>query len=42
MIESNMPLRGIAEALAGAGKTTKNGQPLSPTQIKRLIERLDS
>lgn len=42
MIEAKMPLRAIAEALAGAGKTTKSGQPLSPTQIKRLIERLDS
>jgi DNA invertase Pin-like site-specific DNA recombinase len=42
MIEAKMPLRAMAEALAGAGKTTKNGQPLSPTQIKRLIGRLDS
>ena len=42
IIEAKMPLRVIAEALAGAGKTTKNGQPLSPTQIKRLIGRLDS
>lgn len=42
MIEAKMPLRAIAKALAGAWKTTKNGQPLSPTQIKRLIERLDS
>ena len=40
IIEAKMPLRVIAEALAGAGKTTKNGQPLSPTQIKRLIGRL--
>ncbi len=42
MIEAKEPLRAIAEALAGAGKTTKNGQLLSPTQIKRLLERLDS
>jgi len=41
MIEAKKPLRAIAEALAGAGKTTKSGQPLSPTQIKRLIQRLD-
>jgi len=40
MIEAKKPLRAIAEALAGAGKTTKSGQPLSPTQIKRLIQRL--
>ena len=40
MVQAGQPLRVIAEALAGAGKTTKNGQPLSPTQVKRLIERL--
>ena len=40
MVAAHMPLRAMAEALAGAGKTTKNGQPLSPTQVKRLIERL--
>jgi DNA invertase Pin-like site-specific DNA recombinase len=40
MIEAKMPLRAMAEALAGAGKTTKNGQPLSPTQVKRIVERL--
>ena len=42
MIESKMPLRAIAEALAGAGKMTKNGQALSPTQVKRLLQRLGS
>ena len=41
MIEAKLPLRAISEALAGAGKTTKNGQPLSPTQVKRLLERLE-
>jgi hypothetical protein len=40
MIEAKMPLRAIAEALAGAGKTTKNGQSLSPTQVKRLLMQL--
>ena len=40
MIESKMPLRAISEALAGAGKTTRHGQQLSPTQVKRLLERL--
>lgn len=33
-------LRQMGEALAGAGRTTRNGQPLSPTQIKRLLQRL--
>ncbi len=40
MIAARMSLRAIAQALAGAGKTTNSGQPLSPTQVKRLIERL--
>ena len=40
MIEAKMPLRTISEALSGAGKRTKNGQPLSPTQVKRLVTRL--
>lgn len=34
-------LRQMGEALAGAGRTTRNNQPLSPTQIKRLLQRLD-
>ena len=33
MVTAGKPLRAIAEALAGAGKTTKTGQPLSPTQV---------
>jgi DNA invertase Pin-like site-specific DNA recombinase len=41
MVAAGKPLRAIAEALAGAGKTTKTGQPLSPTQVKRLLERLE-
>jgi len=40
LVSAGKPLRVIAGALAGAGKTTKNGHPLSPTQIKRLILRL--
>ena len=33
-------LRQMSEALAGAGRKTRNGQPLSPTQVKRLLQRL--
>ncbi len=40
LVSAGKPLRVIAGALAGAGKTTRNGNPLSATQIKRLIERL--
>lgn len=40
MVKAGMPLRAIADALAGAGKRTRNGQVLSPSQVKRLIERL--
>jgi DNA invertase Pin-like site-specific DNA recombinase len=41
MVEAQLPLRAIAAALAGAGKTTKSGNPLSATQIKRLLLRLN-
>ena len=40
MIEAQLTLRAISAALAGAGKTTKTGRPLSPTQVKRLLIRL--
>lgn len=33
-------LRQMGEALAGAGRTTRNGKPLSPEQIKRRLQRL--
>lgn len=33
-------LRAMAQALAAAGTTTANGQPLSPTQVRRHLERL--
>lgn len=33
-------LREMGEALAGAGRTTRNGRPLSPEQVKRLLKRL--
>jgi len=41
MVAAGKPLRAITEALAGAGKTTKSDQALSPTQVKRLPESLD-
>ena len=41
LVTAGIPLRAISAALAGAGKTTKNGEPLSPTQVKRLMERLN-
>ena len=33
-------LREMAQALAGAGRTTRNGQPLSPSTVKLQLERL--
>ena len=33
-------LRAMAGALAAAGTTTANGQPLSPTQVRRHLQRL--
>lgn len=33
-------LRAMAQALAAAGTTTAAGQPLSPTQVRRHLERL--
>jgi len=40
LIAARKPLRAIALALAGAGITTKHGNTLSPTQVRRLVERL--
>ena len=33
-------LREMAQALAGAGRTTRNGQPLSPSTVKLQLQRL--
>jgi DNA invertase Pin-like site-specific DNA recombinase len=33
-------LRQMAEALAAAGTTTRNGQPLSPSTVKLQLQRL--
>jgi len=40
MVAKGATLREMASALAGAGRTTRNGQTLSPTQVKRLLNRL--
>ncbi len=40
MAAKGATLREMASALAGAGRTTRNGQTLSATQVKRLLDRL--
>ncbi|CAK6687348.1 recombinase family protein [Synechococcus sp. CBW1107] len=40
MVAAGMSLREMAEALRGAGKTTKSGNRLSPSQVSRLLQRL--
>jgi DNA invertase Pin-like site-specific DNA recombinase len=40
MVGRGATLREMASALAGAGRTTRNGQALSATQVKRLLARL--
>jgi DNA invertase Pin-like site-specific DNA recombinase len=40
MAAQGASLREMAQALAGAGRRTRNGEPLSPTQVRRLLERL--
>ncbi len=40
MVARGATLREMAAALAGAGRTTRNGQSLSASQVKRLLERL--
>ncbi|MEB3327512.1 MAG: recombinase family protein, partial [Synechococcus sp.] len=40
MVAKGSTLREMASALAGAGRTTRSGQTLSATQVKRLLDRL--
>jgi DNA invertase Pin-like site-specific DNA recombinase len=40
MVAKGSTLRDMASALAGAGRTTRNGQQLSATQVNRLLDRL--
>ena len=40
MAAQGASLRAMAGALAAAGTTTANGQPLSPTQVRRHLQRL--
>jgi hypothetical protein len=40
MAAARMSLRAMAQALYGAGTTTANGEALSPTQVRRHLQRL--
>jgi hypothetical protein len=40
MVASGMSLRAMADALAKAGRTSRNGTPLTPTQVARIVGRL--
>ena len=40
MLAAGMSLRAMAQALAGAGKTTRTGAPLGPSQVSRIVCRL--
>jgi DNA invertase Pin-like site-specific DNA recombinase len=40
MVASGMTLRAVADALAKAGRTSRTGTPLHPTQVARIIQRL--
>ena len=40
MVSEGLSLRQMAQALAGAGKTTRNGGILSSSQISRILDRL--
>jgi DNA invertase Pin-like site-specific DNA recombinase len=40
MVASGMSLRAVADALAKAGRTSRNGTPLTPTQVARMVQRL--
>ena len=41
MAAAGMSLAVMAQALAGAGRKTRNGSPLSPTQVSRILQRLE-
>jgi len=40
MVAQGASLRAMAGALAAAGTRTASGQPFSPTQVRRHLERL--
>jgi DNA invertase Pin-like site-specific DNA recombinase len=40
MVASGMSLRAISEALAKVGRTGRTGQPIHPSQVARMIDRL--
>jgi DNA invertase Pin-like site-specific DNA recombinase len=41
MAAAGLSLRAMAAALAGAGKTTRSGAALGPSQVARLLQRLE-
>lgn len=41
MVRSGSSYRGMADALAGVGKLSGTGRPLSPAKIGRILQRLD-
>lgn len=41
MAGAGLSLREMSKALAGAGKTTRTGAPYSPSQVSRLLQRLN-
>lgn len=40
MVASGMSLRAISEALAKVGRSGRTGQPIHPSQVARMIDRL--
>jgi len=41
MVVNTMSLRAMADALAKAGKTSRNGTPLDAKQVARILDRLE-
>jgi DNA invertase Pin-like site-specific DNA recombinase len=41
MVAAGLSLRAMAQALAGAGTVTRTGAPLGPSQVARILERLE-
>jgi DNA invertase Pin-like site-specific DNA recombinase len=41
MAAAGLSLRAMAAALAGAGTTTRTGAPLGPSQVARILQRLE-
>lgn len=41
MAAAGLSMRAMAKALAGAGTTTRTGAPLGPSQVQRILKRLE-